>query len=57
MKTDTIEIRVLTADDGKLLTNGETYSTQVYLGSNDDPENWQEVNDEGQLNQNDEGEE
>lgn len=43
MKQETISIRVLTASDGMVLTNGETYSTQVYLGINDSPENWHEV--------------
>ena len=43
MKQETIEIRVLTASDGMVLTNGETYSTQVYLGIHDSPENWREV--------------
>lgn len=43
MTQQTISIRVLTASDGMVLTNGETYSTQVYLGVNDSPENWHEV--------------
>ncbi len=43
MKQETIEIRVLTASEGMLLTNGETYSTQVYLGIHDSPENWREI--------------
>lgn len=43
MKQETIQIRVLTASDGMVLTNGETYGTQVYLGVNDSPENWKEV--------------
>lgn len=29
--------------DGYVLTNGETYSTVVYLGINDSPENWREI--------------
>ena len=33
----------LIADDGMVLTNGETYSTQVYLGIYDSPENWREI--------------
>lgn len=36
----------ITADDGKTLTNGETYSKQVYLGIHDAPENWREIHDE-----------
>ena len=43
MKQETIEIRVLTASEGMVLTNGETYSTQVYLGIHDSPENWHEI--------------
>ena len=43
MKQETISIRVLTASHGMVLTNGETYSTQVYLGIHDSPENWQEI--------------
>ncbi len=43
-----IEGNVLTADEGKVLTNGETYSKQVWLGVNDSPSNWQEV-DEDQV--------
>ena len=43
MKQDTIEIRVLTASEGMVLTNGETYSTQVYLGIHDSPDNWHEI--------------
>lgn len=40
----TINGNKLTADDGKTLTNGETYSTEVYLGIYDKPENWREIN-------------
>ena len=43
MKQETIEIRVLTASEGMVLTNGETYSTQVYLSIHDAPENWREI--------------
>ena len=43
MKQDTIEIKVLTASEGMVLTNGETYSTQVYLGIHDCPDNWHEI--------------
>lgn len=43
MKQDTIEIKVLTASEGMVLTNGETYSTKVYLGINDSPDNWHEI--------------
>ena len=45
MKQETIEIRVLTASEGMLLTNGDTTSTMVYLGVNDSPDNWWEIPD------------
>ena len=38
-----IEGNVITADNGMALTNGETYSTRVYLGINDSPDNWREI--------------
>ena len=41
-----IDNNVLTADEGKVLTNGSTYSKQVWLGVNDSPANWQEVDEE-----------
>jgi hypothetical protein len=41
-----IEIRKLTASAGMILTNGETYSEEVYLGKYDKPENWQEITKE-----------
>ena len=44
----TIQENVLTAEEGKWLTNGETYSKQVWLGVNDSPSNWQEV-EEGDV--------
>lgn len=31
------------ADEGMILTDGETYSEHVYLGIYDAPENWREV--------------
>ncbi len=43
MNITTIELRKLTADNGKVLTNGETYSKEIYLGKNDKPENWHEI--------------
>lgn len=35
--------RMLEADEGKTLTDGETYSPVVYLGKNKNPDNWQEI--------------
>lgn len=43
MKTSTIEIRRLTPDEGMVLTNGVTYSKEVFLGCEDSPENWREI--------------
>lgn len=37
--------RVMTPDEGKYLTNGETYSTKVYLGKNASPDEWREVDE------------
>ena len=42
----TITIRKLTATDGMVLTNGEAYGKEIYLGVNDSPENWHEITDE-----------
>ena len=35
--------RMLIADEGKTLTDGETYTNVVYLGKNENPDNWQEI--------------
>lgn len=39
----TIQIKILKADEGKILTNGESYSTQVMLSEADKAENWREI--------------
>lgn len=39
----TIQIKILKADEGKILTNGESYSTQVMLSESDKAENWREI--------------
>ena len=36
---------MLTADEGKILTNGETYGRVVALGNGDSPDNWREVDE------------
>ena len=36
---------MLTADEGKILTNGETYGRVVALGNGDVPDNWREVDE------------
>ena len=43
MIQNTIQIITLKASEGMVLTNGEIYSTQVYLGIYDSPENWHEI--------------
>ena len=36
----------LIADEEMTLTDGETYSTEVWLGKLDSPDNWREVPEE-----------
>lgn len=43
MEKSMIEIVKLTASDGMMLTNGEVFSKEVYLGCKDSPENWWEI--------------
>ena len=43
MTETTIKIKKLTASDGMVLTNGETYSKEIYLGKYDSAENWHEI--------------
>lgn len=46
MKKEIIKRTKLTAEDGMVLTNGEVYSKEVYLGSDDSPDNWHEITEE-----------
>ncbi|MBE7040168.1 MAG: hypothetical protein E7398_05520 [Ruminococcaceae bacterium] len=49
MEIKTIEITEIKADEGKVLTNGDTYSSvggSVFLGINDKAENWHEITEE-----------
>ena len=41
-----MELRKLVANEGMVLTNGEIYSKEVYLGVIDKPENWYEITEE-----------
>ena len=41
-----VEENVLKADEGMMLTNGETFGNVVYLGFNDSADNWHEITDE-----------
>ena len=34
---------MMVATDGMILTNGETYGREIYLGNGDSPENWYEI--------------
>lgn len=43
--------RMLIADEGKILTDGEIYTPVVYLGKDENPDNWQEV-DESEVTEN-----
>ena len=38
-----IQGNILIPNEGKILTNGEVYSYEVYLGIYDSPENWHEI--------------
>lgn len=40
-----IDGNILTPDTGKWLTNGQTYSQQVWLGVRDSVDNWREVDE------------
>ena len=43
MKTENITLIKLTASDGMVLTNGESYGKEVYLGVNESAERWSEI--------------
>ena len=45
MTQEIIELRKLIASDGHVLTNGEIYGKEAYLGVNDKAENWREITD------------
>mgnify|MGYP000240707972 CR=1 FL=1 len=36
--------QMIIADEGKVLTNGETYTSVVYLGKDENADNWHEIN-------------
>ena len=46
MKHNVVTINKITADDGMWLTNGETFSKEVYLGRDSSAENWHEITEE-----------
>ena len=43
MKTENITLVKLVAADGMVLTDGESYGKEIYLGVNDSPERWGEI--------------
>ena len=52
MTTENLQITKLSAAEGKVLTDGETYAKDVYLPYGEDPSKWYEI-DEGDVPQND----
>ena len=45
MEKTIIELTKVTATEGMVLTNGDTYSKEIYLGCNDSIDNWHEITD------------
>lgn len=45
MTESTIQITKLTASEGYVLTNGEAYGKEIYLGKFDSADNWHEITD------------
>ena len=43
MTTENITLIKLAASEGMVLTNGESYGKEVYLGENDSAERWSEI--------------
>ena len=46
IQTKQVNLRILQAEEGMVLTNGEAFSSVggcVYLAETDSPENWQEI--------------
>ena len=41
-----MELKVLTASEGMVLTNGEAFGKSITLGRNDSAENWHEITEE-----------
>ena len=39
-------LRKITASYGMVLTDGETFGKEIYLGVNDRADNWREITDE-----------
>ncbi len=45
MEKTKIELIKITASEDMILTNGEVYSKEIYLGCNDNADNWREITD------------
>lgn len=45
MEKSTIKIIKLTASKEHVLTDGEAYGKEIYLGCNDSADNWSEITD------------
>ena len=43
MKQETITLTKLIASDGMVLTNGEAFGKEVFLGTGDSADNWHEI--------------
>lgn len=43
MKQETFTLTKLIASDGMMLTNGETFGKEVFLGTGDSVDNWHEI--------------
>ena len=43
MKQETITLTKLISSDGMVLTNGEAYGREIFLGSGDSADNWHEI--------------
>ena len=44
IKITYLKPQMLIADEGKMLTNGEVYTSVIYLGKDENIDNWQEIN-------------
>ena len=43
MKQETITLTKLIASNGMMLTNGEVFGKEVFLGTGDSADNWHEI--------------
>ena len=57
MKTENITLVKLTASDGMMLTDGESYGREIYLGTNDMADRWREIPEAEVPKQDEEAEE